>query len=151
LFPGLEIFQERIQNAESELLYDKARQLDSHFLTDNHTRFLIIRLNDETRLEKVEKEKSNEDEKLAALVRLSFPPESNLTNLLRALSLPVRKIDRRACIPSRHFEDVYVAEILENRKGRTDEEWTSEVEGALARVRVSGGQGTLLGTYRFRA
>lgn len=92
-----------------------------------------------------------------ALVRLSVPtydqtsPACLVTELLHALDLSAKRIDRRPSLDPLPFHDVYLVEIQENCAVRDSlgkqSSWISDVETGLQRVRSIGGVASLLGIW----
>lgn len=92
-----------------------------------------------------------------ALVRLSVSshnqtsPGSLISEILRALDLPVKRIDRRPSLDPLPFHDVYLIEVQESCTEHDTlkklPSWIYDVEEGLQRVRSAGGVASLLGVW----
>jgi hypothetical protein len=77
----------------------------------------------------------------------------DIASLVKAISLPTARIDRRPSPGQMPFQDMYFVEVY--RKGVKDgnkivddhNSWIKEVEGALSRVEKAGGHANLIGAW----
>lgn len=74
-------------------------------------------------------------------------PAVALLDLLSALNLNVTRLDRRPAISDVQFHDIYLVEIQDTAKHRSDVEWASEVDIAVERVGTAGGDARLIGLW----
>lgn len=92
-----------------------------------------------------------------ALVRLSVPSYDRsasphvITELLRALDFPAKRMDRRPSLDPLPFHDVYLVEVQDKFAERDApielSSWISDVQTGLQRVRNIGGVASLLGAW----
>ena len=71
----------------------------------------------------------------------------SLSSLLRALDLPIAKIDRRPSDGLVPFLDFYFLEVRNEHDSRGAVWWSDKVAGGIERVRALGGHAQILGEY----
>ena len=150
ILPELEVLYEGIQDNKGRLLnlmrYQGREETD--FLSDNYTRFYILSktipdVDDPQRFKGI------------ALIRLSSQPASDqaipaISEMILALKLRVRRMDRRPSVHAVPFHDVYLVELQQEQGCESDQSidsWMSDVRTALQRVTEIGGEASFLGLW----
>ncbi|KAG1801523.1 Prephenate dehydratase-domain-containing protein [Suillus plorans] len=129
LFPGLEVLHTGIQDGES-----------------NMTRFYIVSYGADAR---VPWQTPPIDQK-RALIRL-LPDRDSLawdfSRAIKALNIPISRIDRRPSLSSATFHDVYFLEVFAEGGEEGDVTWFDRVNQAVEKLRQEGLEFTVLGIW----
>ena len=114
--------------------------------TVNYTRFLVLSRMQTLDLElKIPADLSG---RASALVRIGLSEfGQSLSSLLRALDLPIAKIDRRPSDGLVPFLDFYFLEVRDEHDSRGAAWWHDKVASGIERVRALGGHAQILGEY----
>ncbi|KAG1867956.1 Prephenate dehydratase-domain-containing protein [Suillus subalutaceus] len=129
LFPGLEALRTGIQDGET-----------------NVTRFYIVSYGVDVR---VPWQTPPTDQK-RALIRLLPDRDSvawDSSRAIKALNIPISRIDRRPSLSSATFHDVYFFEVYAEGGKESDVAWFDCVNQAVERLRQAGLESTVLGIW----
>ncbi|KAG2121013.1 Prephenate dehydratase-domain-containing protein [Suillus discolor] len=129
LFPGLEVLHTGIQDGES-----------------NMTRFYIVSYGADARVPW----QTPPIYQKRALIRL-LPDRDSLawdfSRAIKALNIPISRIDRRPSLSSPTFHDVYFLEVFAEGGEESDVTWFDRVNQAVERLKQEGLESTVLGIW----
>ncbi|KAG1833905.1 Prephenate dehydratase-domain-containing protein [Suillus variegatus] len=129
LFPGLEVLHTGIQDGES-----------------NMTRFYIVSYGADARVPW----QTPPIYQKRALIRLLPDGDSlawDFSRAIKALNIPISRIDRRPSLSSATFHDVYFLEVFAEGGEESDVTWFDRVNQAVERLRQEGLESTVLGIW----
>ncbi|KAF9460798.1 Prephenate dehydratase-domain-containing protein [Collybia nuda] len=72
---------------------------------------------------------------------------ADISQLISSLNLRVVRLDRRPAVTNVPFHDIYLVEVQDAERYKSVLEWTSEVDGAISRIGVLGGNAKLIGLW----
>ncbi|KAG2118423.1 Prephenate dehydratase-domain-containing protein [Suillus clintonianus] len=129
LFPGLEVLRTGIQDGAS-----------------NTTRFYIVSYGADVRVPW----KTPSTYQKRALIRV-LPDRNSVawdsSRAIKALNMPISRIDRRPSLRSTTFHDVYFLEVYAEEGKDSDITWSDCVNQAVERLRQAGLESTVLGVW----
>ncbi|KAG2072752.1 PDT-domain-containing protein [Suillus decipiens] len=129
LFPGLDVLRTGIQDGES-----------------NMTRFYIVSYGLDARVPW----QTPPAYQKRALIRLLPDRDSvawDFSRAIKALSIPISRVDRRPSLYSATFHDVYYLEVYDEGGKESDVAWFDCVNQAVERLRQAGLKSTVLGVW----